>query len=332
MDTIKGAIGTVVARGVEQAITRQLQDLTTINLGFDTFKVSDNTRSKKRKAAEEKVKKPMTTLNIGTGWFVDFMTGLNHSFPNKLNIAKESAGLRRSIVQTQLIGKTTQNIPESMMLLNNWSLAAEITPRVIANQKTVVWGTDTMVRFSNMSNYKIIYEFYYVTPVQDMAVDYQDAYAQLATTLDTTPLSYNMQTLGPEKFPLLKKSYKILSKAVFRLGQGETGEIHIKDKIYRIVDDANRQQGRTFQKGINTQLMVRYWGQPLVVDTVENPFFGSVLGDNSAISAFIMEKTLKWSYLDINNPNEILWSSTLPTGTAYVQQGEDDLEIAGTYL
>lgn len=182
------------------------------------------------------------------------------------------------------------------------------------NVRTFVTTGSFKVMFTNMSNVKLCYEYYLVTPIGDQASTFQAQVTALSNSLDVGSGSFDVITgWDPQFVPELMKSYRILGKSVFRLSPGETGELHGKNKIYRQFGDTAQTLGRTYESGINTQLYCRWYGCPTgVSDTATLHLVkDAVFGDGLLATSWITEDWFNYYKQDSVNVNALEWSSNV---------------------
>ena len=171
--------------------------------------------------------------------------------------------------------------------------------------------------WTNLSNVKICYEYYLVTPRRNApaANDFQTEFTFLSNILDGASGGYDVNTTWtPETVPELMKNWKILSKSVFRLSPGESGEIHWKNKIYKRFSEADRRD-RTYEAGTATQLYCRWYGCPTAQQLIAPPFTigptDAAFGDNVLHTSWIMEQSINYYRTDINNPDINDWLTSV---------------------
>ena len=144
---------------------------------------------------------------------------------------------------------------------------------------------------------KYVTNFYYVTPKTDRANNFESEVNSFTSLIDTPAGYQDVYTAwNPNEIPGLLDNWTILSKAVIRLGGGETGEIHCKDKIYQKISETDIQGGRTYAPRINTQLYCRWYGAPTYVynTTVpQTPTYTPAYGDANLRTVWILESGKK---------------------------------------
>lgn len=174
--------------------------------------------------------------------------------------------------------------------------------------------------FCNLSNISQMYEFYYVVAKKDTDQYFDDdvtTYTDLIDTPNAAPgLSPTMFNWSPDKIPALMDKWRVLSKAVFRLESGATGEINIKDQLYKKVNKNTAPTSSFAQPhiaGIYTELWVRWWGAPTGL-TAPSPvnITKIVFGDTGVTTGFVMERCINWFKADIDAPKVWYWESTVP--------------------
>jgi len=268
----------------------------------------------KNKITGAQTKQARGTGMLAHGWHVATMKGIDRQFPKKAQAIVDTEGRKAATAQTGQIAQGDCSSARTLTLLNIWQLS-DIQSVTDANSKTYISTGNWKVMWTNLSNIKICYEFYYVTPKADMAATFETDYITAANIEDTAVLGYDRITIkGPEKYPELLKNWRILSKRVFRLGPGETGEIHGSDKRHSFVGDAEQVLGRLYFNGLSTQLLVRYYGAPTAREVVATgALTGATFGDADVNSSFVIESTVNYYKTMINNPMEGIWTSTLLT-------------------
>jgi len=275
-----------------------------ISQGYDMVKTQTGTKKKSYRGL------PKT---LAHGWYVDTMSGLNHKFPQSWNSVIKNNG--RFTVKTQLPSKQDAILSRinKSTLINHLPLTtiqAITDPGVTTYLTTARWKT----MWTNMSNVKICYEYYYVTPIGDQANTFQVDLEALTNILDVSSGLMDVYTSWkPQETPELMKNWRILSKSVFRLSPGETGELHGKDNIYKQFGDAVQTTGRTHESSINTQLYVRWYGCPTGVITTAAPTIvtDATFGDASLATTWITETSFSYYKADSINAAGTTWSSTV---------------------
>lgn len=281
---------------------------------------------------------------VSQGWYVDSMAGLQRKFPKSWSSLKTVTNVQRQRNQLQGFAPTNMaRINDALLLDMNGlaSLAAVQGPTTIgrgANQKAYILTNMWKSTFTNLSNIKICYEYYYVTPKKDNANTFQADVATFMGLIDN-PSGYEdvFTNWKPEDSPEILKRWRILSKSVFRLGPGETGELHCKDRVYRAIGAGDFQGERTFTRGLNTQLYVRWYGaptgvfDPTLVSGVPVGVTGATFGDNGCQTVWVSEVGRNYFLNDIDYPELLLYSTNVPaTVTApniVVTREDDDVDI-----
>lgn len=315
-----------VARGAHTI----LQNAETLSTGFDLLKKATG-RGGKTKTETKSTK--IGQKQLALGWYVDFMTGLQYSWKPIQSALKLTQGNTKSSQQNGLLTLSTLNRAAEATLVNSWDLAL-IQAVTNTGSRTIIQGTQTKIMFTNMSNVKWCYEFYYVTPRESQATTFLSQTSTVMNTLDAGfGINDKLTSWTPQSTPGLLKGWKILSKSVFRLSPGETGEIHIKDKINQIAETMERSLGRTYIPKFNTQLYVRYYGCPTAQSIIgmAAPFGNlAAFGDDVCTTSYIIEKTYKYTLSDIATPDAWIMStdvSALVAGNEIVTQVETDNDI-----
>lgn len=250
---------------------------------------------------------------LAHGWYVDYVTGLNHKFPTSwISVIKNTGRIQvrdqKPIKQDTILARVNL-----ITLINNMQLT-DIANITNVNQATYLTTMGWKVSFTNMSNVKICYEYYYVTPVGDQANTFQTNITTLTNFLTTPAGQQDVFTMWkPEDVPELMKTYRILGKSVFRLSPGETGELHGRDQVYKKFGDAAQYLGRTYESGTNTQLFCRWYGCPTgIIDNVTPTIVKeATFGDAFLATSWITEKYYNYYQADTINPASTTWSSTV---------------------
>lgn len=119
-------------------------------------------------------------------------------------------------------------------------------------------------------------------------------------------------TWKPTDYPQLMRNWRILGKSVFRLGSGESAELHGKDAYYYKFGLAQRLTQRNYTERVNTQLYVRVYGCPTGTAVIGSESVkDSVFSDHNIASNFIVEQSINYYYADTVNKTATTWSSTV---------------------
>lgn len=162
-----------------------------------------------------------------------------------------------------------------------------------------------------------MYEFYYVTPKRDTQEFFDEDVTTYTENIDTPNaapgLVPTMLMWKPEAVPELMSRWRILSKSVFRLETGATGEINIKDRIYQKVTSTTIVPPYQNKAGLYTELWCRWWGAPVGI-TEPSPINITKItfGDTNVTTGFVMERCINWFKADIDAPHTWYWESTVP--------------------
>lgn len=185
------------------------------------------------------------------------------------------------------------------------------------------------VTWTNMSNVKMCYEFYYVTPRKAQATSFEQQVPTFGDPLTAPDGLDDVHTMWkPSDYPELMKSWRILGKSVFRLGGGETGELHGKDAYYYKFGLNQRLTQRNYTERVNTQLWVRIYGAPTGTAVIGSEVSeGFCFSDNSIASNFIIEQSINYYYNDTVNVTNTSWGSTVK---AAVDAGDEVVVQADT--
>jgi len=297
--------------------------------GFDTIKSYSRTGTTTEKKVEKL--KPRT---IALGWYVDYMSGFNHQFPKSYNNILDVTGRKVQKTQTpNLISSALARVGKAT-ILSAMELAT-LQAITDVNVTTYLMQHKWKTMFTNLSNVKQCYEFYYVTPIGEQATSFEQQITTLTNSLHTSSAYNDVFTMWkPSDTPEVLKNWRIFSKSVFRLGPGETGEIHGKDNLYQKIGDAVQLLDRTYAKS-NTQLYCRYYGAPTgiglsVVAPAEPVPTQATFGANNLKTAFVTETTLTYYQAVQSQPNIESFSTTVANATGageeVITQAEDDQE------
>jgi len=313
-----GASNEYVAAGLGAAAT--------ISAGYDLVKGPSGTFHKSGRA------KPS---QIAHGWYVDTATGLQHKIKDYQKQIITQNGRKADFWQQSFIGDCIFNRINQVIIFDDWNLthANAVTG---VNERTLVTTTRQKTMFTNMSNVKICYEYYLVTPRVDAANSFQAEFNLLSNIVDSSSGGFDVITSWtPEQVPEVMKNWKILAKSVFRLAPGETGELHSKSKIYKLLSEADKRD-RTYAAGFNVQLYCRWYGCPTAQQktsdgTIVNP--NASFGDNLLHTSWIIEGVrnyYKTAYLDGAVSS---WLTTVPGAIAGHEvvthdQTDDDIVAA----
>lgn len=301
-----------------------------LSTGFDTAKGFSKTGTKTKKIEKLKPKQ------IAVGWYVDYMSGFLHKFPKSFNAIVNTTGKLVFKTQTPIKQDCVLSRVNQVQLFNGLPLT-EIQALTDPNVTTYVTTTSWKLTWTNLSNIKICYEYYYVTPIGEQATTFQAQIGVLTDSLNTASGYNNVFTQWrPEDTPQLLKNWRILSKSVFRLSPGETGEIHCKDRIYAKFGDAIQLLDRTYAAKYNTQLYCRWYGAPTALATITVPpaepvAAEAVYGVAGAATSWIMESETNYYRGVLAQPNQEVWNTTVPAsvggGQYVVTQENEDQEV-----
>lgn len=271
-----------------------------------------------------------SSANLAQGWQVGFIHGLKKKFPKYLQPIWHSQGQQVESYQEERVTNTILNRVANDLIIENWPLSY-IQTKTDLNARTVVTNSHWKVMWTNLSNIKICYEFYYVTPKVQMANRFDVSLHAQSNVVDLSTGNFDVMTIfKPETVPAVRDNWRILAKRVFRLNPGETAELHGKDNIYKKLDESEQGEGRTYIPGINTQLYVRWYGQPCAQGTTPTTMAEGTIGDDNCKTAWIIERTLGCIKVDINNPTYTSWSTTIPAligGNTVYTHAENDIEV-----
>ena len=119
------------------------------------------------------------------------------------------------------------------------------------------------------------------------------------------------------------------------MAPGETGELHSKSSIYKILDEADKRD-RTYSAGFNTQLYCRWYGCPGAQQTIAsgaivNP--NATIGDDLLHTSWIIETTRNYYKYSVSSKEESAWLTSVPAligGNQVVThaQTDDDIVVA----
>jgi len=296
-----------------------------VSAGWDLYKTPAGTFRQTSRA------KP---TQLAHGWYVDMMTGIQHKPSNTDREIIAQAGRKSDFQQTAFIGDTILNRINQVVIFTDWDLTQTNAVTTVA-EKTLLTTSRQKVMFTNMSNTKICYEYYLVTPKNDAANSVQAEF-NLLSNINSSAGGFDViTTWNPAVVPELTKNWRFLSKAVFRLAPGETGEIHCKSSIYKQLTEANR-RNRTLQAGITTQLYCRWYGCPTAQQTIAtgaivNP--NAAFGDDLLHSSWIIEQTRNYYKTSVGSTEQRAWITNVPAlvgGNQVVThaQTDDDITVA----
>jgi len=304
----------------------------TLSTGYDLVKTEGGSYKKSIRG------KPKT---LALGWYVDFMSGIQHQMPKSFDPVIKTAGRHTDFEQTGFVADTILNRINQVILQR--SLDLPIINAILGplgnNQDAIITTNRGKVTWTNMSNVKICYEYYLVTPRRNASAanDFQQEYTFLSNILDTTSGGHDViTTWSPEAVPELMKNWKVLSKSVFRLSPGETGEIHWKNNVYKRFSEADRRD-RTYEAGTATQLYVRWYGCPTAQQLIAAPNTigptDAAFGDNVLHTSWIMEQSVNYYRTDIFNPDANAWITNVqgldPAKQIVThEEADDDIVIA----
>lgn len=281
-----------------------------VSTGFDMVKK----RIRKNGKTETVTKKEthVAPTQIAHGWYADSMTGIKRKFPKALESILTAYGTIKERNQTGAKQDTQLSLINHALFINMNDITDLTTLKLgrVTNQISWILSTKWKTMFTNMSNVKICYEFYYVTPKRDRATNFLEE-VDIFTTLLDQPDNYNdnFTNWSPNELPALMENWKILSKSVFRLGPGETGEIHGGDKLYYKYDQGAFTAQRNYIPGLNTQLYCRWYGAPTgVAVTGTNVVLTPAFGDAGLATVWITEKGRNWVNSDADNITVLGWS------------------------
>lgn len=325
-----------IARWIEQNYGNAIDDvangvLTTVATGFDFGQSNTKTKSKRKK-----IKNLPGTL--AHGWYCDQMSGVKHEFPKSWNSVLMDNQKQRVQKQTPVKQDAVLSGVNHVQLLNQLQLS-DLQAITDPGRVTYLLNSYFKIMFTNMSNVKLCYEYYYVTPVGDQAATFLENIVSLSSSslgmggVDTYD---RFTTWTPQQLPELMKNYRILSKSVFRLAPGETGELHGKSNHYKKIGDAIQTTDRTYGTGgLNVQLYCRWYGCP--TGTVDNLAPGTVtqatFGDALLATSWITEESYNYCKGDAANVSSVVWSSTVletvPAGNTIVTHAQTDDDVTG---
>lgn len=321
--TPNAPISLLTKRAYDKAFEKSMELAST---GYDIIKKEYKKRGVK-KTVSEKVSK-VGPIQAGHGWYIQGMAGLQRKFPKGWNALRTTAQQQSSSYQTSDPHKLT------ISQISDASILAGIT-------KTDVDGITTKginsylttarykVMFTNLSNISQQYEFFYVVAKRDTDRFFSEDVDKYSIDIDAgtgTGLLPTMFQWDPSKIPALMDRWRILSKSVFRLETGATGEINIKDQIYKKVT-RNDMPLETppvntvlYQAGLYTELWVRWWGAPVGI-TEPSPINITKItfGDTNVTTGFVMERCINWFQADINQPHIWYYETNVPTGPTGTQ-------------
>jgi len=297
-----------------------------LSTGWDNIKTQTGTETKVGKL------RPKT---IAHGWYVDYMTGIQHKFPSSWNAVKSLTGVVRNRFQTasKQDGILARVNEVTLFNINDLLYVQAITEPGIY---TYFLGDTWKVMFSNLSNIKMCYEYYLVTPIGEQASNFQTQLNALTSTLYSSEINDIWTSWTPADTPEILKNWRILSKSVFRLSPGETGEIHGKDKIYKKFGDAMQVYDRTYLSGCNVQLYCRWYGAPTAIASSTTPPAEPIaaiatFGANATATSWIVETEQKYMHAINDAPNVGTWNtsvtSTLLPGQIVVTETHEDMEV-----
>lgn len=301
-----------------------------LSTGFDTIKSHTKTGTTQKKVEKLKPKE------IARGWYADYMTGFMHKFPKSFEAVVNSSGKQVYKRQVPVLQDGIQARVNKITLYNGLELT-DIQGITDVGVTTYVTSSRWKLMWTNLSNVKMCYEYYYVTPIGEQATTFQDQVTSLTNTLNISTGFNDVYTIWrPEDTPQVLKNWRILSKSVFRLAPGETGEIHCKDSVYAKFGDAIQTLDRTYAAKYNTQLYCRWYGAPTAVATTAiapaepNPT-DATFGAAGTATAWILENQVSYYRGVQAQPNLESWSTSVianvPGGKVIVTEAEEDLEI-----
>jgi len=307
----------------------QLQNLAS---GYDVIKTATGSETKSRRKQQKQV---------AHGWYVDYISGIQHDFPKGWDSILKNNGRFQNRVQKPLLSKTalSRTTNETLLEQNTITDINSILPSLTSTQSAYITTGNFKVMFTNLSNVKMCYEFYYVTPKAAAANQFDTLVTTLGNPLTNPDGLFDVFTnWKPEDYPELLKAYRVLGKSCFRLGPGETGELHGKDKFYKKLGLNQRLTQRNYTEGLNTQLYCRWYGAPTALADVTvvppaAPVIGNttdaVFGDFSLATSFIMEQTVNWYYADTVNLPQTTYGTTVNASipankTVVVHENVDD--------
>lgn len=284
-----------------------------ISTGFDLVKSHTKTGTTTKRETKLKPK------NIAHGWYVDTISGLNHSFPKSFQSVINSSGQQSQMDQEPIKQDAILSRANSMTVLNLHPLT-KLIAQIHAGTNFFLTTQTWKLMFTNMSNVKICYEYYYVTPKGNQPFTFQAEIDALTIGLTGGAAVNTVFTnWRPSDTPQVLKNYNILGKSVFRLGPGETGELHCRDKIYKkfgqadIMPAAGGQTVPQYAHGSNTQLYCRWYGCPtgIAQTAALSLVTDAVFGDHTLATSWIAESKYFWYEADRDNPNFTLWNTNV---------------------
>lgn len=319
-----GGVATAAAWGAGEAAAA-LSAATAISYGYDLVKgPSGNFRHTNKT-------KP---TQLAHGWYVDTMSGLQHKIHDNMKPVISTAGRKTDYEQTSLMQDTILNRIQQQMIFNDWPLTEILgASPAQSNTRALITTSRQKVMWTNLSNVKICYEYYLVTPKSDMSGDFQGELTNLSNILDSASGGHDVLTIWrPETLPALMKNWRVLSKSVFRLAPGETAELHSKSNIYRWVDEGLKRD-RSYIEGLNTQLYCRWYGCPTakrIVATGVVPSTGGTFSDNVLHTSWIIERSKNYYQTDVANPTQAAWITSvqpLLAGEEIVTHAQTDDDV-----
>jgi len=307
-----------------------------VSTGFDIYKSHTKTGTQTKKTTKLKPKA------LANGWYVDTISGINHKFPRSLQAVIDTSGQSSFSKQIPVKQDAILSRVNQVTLLNLHPLSELRVAGVIPNNTRLHLSTQQWkIMFTNMSNVKICYEYYYVTPKGDQPFTFQANIDTLQVALaGGAALNAVFTNWKPSDVPELLKTYNILGKSVFRLGPGETGELHCKDRLYNTFSNSDIQAdvaGQTkpqYKGGSNTQLFCRWYGCPtgIAQTAALSLVTDAVFGDHLLATSWIAESKYYYYRSDPDTPDYAGWDSTVKnavTGTeTVVTEGQTDINNA----
>jgi len=276
-----------------------------VSTGFDIAKSNTKTGTKTKQV--HKVK-PRT---LAHGWYVDIISGIQHKCPKSFEPIIQTSGRvtvnkQKPVKQDAILSRVNHQ-----MLLNGIYLAdiATITDQQV---DTFLTTASWKVMWTNLSNVKLCYEYYYVTPKGDKGNNFQTDLVALTGLLDTSGNHNSVFTnWKPSDTPELLRNWTILGKSVFRLAPGETGELHCKDRIYKKFGDAEQTTGRNYKAGVAGQLYVRWYGCPTGTALPAAPTLvvDAMFGDHLLATSWIVETKYNYYKADSVNVKRAQWDT-----------------------
>jgi len=308
-----------------------------VSTGYDLVKSHTKTGTGTKRSTKVKPK------SIAHGWYVDTISGLQHKFPKSFQAIIDTSGALTFSKQIPVKQDTILSRVNAVTIFNLHPLT-ELRALVPAPaQKNIFLTTQHWkLMFTNMSNVKICYEYFYVTPKGDQPFTFQAELDVLTNNLaGGAALNSVFTNWKPSDTPELLKNYNILGKSVFRLGPGETGELHCKDKLYKKLGasdtmlDVGGQTVPQYVPGVNTQLYCRWYGCPtgIALTGALSLVTDAVFGDHTLATSWIAESKYYYYVADADNTAFGLWgsdvrSSVLGTETVVAQVETDQNNTA----